>query len=240
MRKQSLLYILIIATFVLTACAGPTAAPAAQPTKAAAQPAATQPAAAAAPTTAPAATSKYSEAPMLVDLEKSGKLPPLEERLPADVFVVGPGTYLTKEQLPDWQPGVYGGTLRAAHAVANWAPDIFVAMNEPLLLAPKIGVQGIVGNVVKDYKVENNNQDFTFFMRKGLKWSDGQPVTSEDVRFTWEDIQSNDKLNPIFPAMFRNGYSGDGDPGKLTILDDYTFKIQFTKPYGGFLRNLTI
>jgi peptide/nickel transport system substrate-binding protein len=178
---------------------------------------------------------------MLDPLVKAGTIPPLEQRLPSDVFTVSKGVYLTEEQLPDWQPGVYGGTLRAAHAVANWAPDIFVAMNEPLLMAPKIGVQGIVGNIVKEYKVENNNQDFTFTLRKGLKWSDGEPVTTEDVRFTWEDIYGNDKIYPNgVDNMFRTGYAADGDPGTLEILDDYTFKISFPKPYGGFLRNLTI
>jgi peptide/nickel transport system substrate-binding protein len=244
MRKLSLLYILIIVTMVLSSCAAPTAAPSAPPTSAPAAEKPTEKAAAPAEkaTEAPAvATSAYTESPMLQDLEKAGKLPPLGERLPKDVFVVGPGVYLTKEALPDWQPGVYGGTLRAAHGVANWAPDIFVAMNEPLLMAPKIGVQGIVGNIVKDYKVENNNQDFTFTMRQGLKWSDGTPVTTEDVRFTWEDIYGNEKLYPTgVPAEFRTGYAAAGDPGKLTIADDFTFKIQFTKPYGGFLRNLTI
>jgi peptide/nickel transport system substrate-binding protein len=253
MIKKYLIPLIFGLSIVLSACgagtpttaAPATSAPVAQATSAPVATAAAVATAAPVETAAPVATaapvSQYSQAPMLDDLVKSGKLPPIEKRLPVDIFVVGPGTYLTKEQLPNWQPGIYGGTLRAAHAVANWAPDIFVAMNEPLLMAPKIGVQGIVGNVVKDYKVENNNQDFTFYMRKGLLWSDGQPVTSEDVRFTWEDIYGNDKLFPTgVPSMFRNGYAADGEPGKLTIIDDFTFKIQFTKPYGGFLRNLTI
>jgi peptide/nickel transport system substrate-binding protein len=232
MVKKYLFTMIFVLSFILSACGAaptvaPTTAPVAQPTSA--------PAATAAP------TSKYSQAPMLDALVKAGTLPPVDKRLPTDVFTVGPESYLTKAQLPDWAPGVYGGTLRAAHAVANWAPDIFVAMNEPLLMAPKIGVQNIVGNIVKDYKVENNNQDFTFTMRKGLLWSDGTPVTTEDVRFTWEDIYGNDKIYPNgVDNMFRTGYAAAGDPGKLTIVDDFTFKIQFSKPYGGFLRNLTI
>jgi peptide/nickel transport system substrate-binding protein len=234
MVKKYLFTIIFVLSFVLSACgaaptAAPTTAPVAQPT--------TAPAAAA--TAAP--TSKYTQAPMLDALVKAGTLPAVDKRLPTDVMTVGPETYMTKAQLPDWAPGVYGGTLRAAHASANWAPDIFVAMNEPLLMAPKIGVQNIVGNVVKEYKVENNNQDFTFVMRKGLLWSDGTPVTTEDVRFTWEDIYGNDKIYPNgVDNMFRTGYAADGTPGKLTIVDDFTFKIQFAKPYGGFLRNLTI
>ncbi|MGQ9629389.1 MAG: hypothetical protein ACUVXI_03615 [bacterium] len=34
---------------------------------------------------------KYNEAPMLKELVKAGKLPPVEERLPKEPFVVGPG-----------------------------------------------------------------------------------------------------------------------------------------------------
>ena len=62
--------------------AQPTAAPAAKPTDAprAAEP--TKAPAAAAPTAAPA--SKYREAPMLTELVKAGKLPPVDQRLPAN------------------------------------------------------------------------------------------------------------------------------------------------------------
>ena len=249
MSRKLVFSLIALLAIVLSSCApaatpAPTAVPempAAEATKAPAAEEPTKAPAAEEPTMAPEApASQYSEAPMLAELVKAGSLPALDQRLPADVFTVGPGVYLTEEQLPDWQPGVYGGTLRAAHGVANWAPDIFVAMNEPLLMAPKIGVQGIVGNVVKEFKVENNNQDFTFIMRKGLKWSDGQPVTSADVAFTWDDILSNEKINPIFPAWARVGFAADGDPGKMTIIDDYTFKISFSAPYGGFLRQLVI
>ena len=221
----------LAAASALVACAAPTAAPEAT----------SAPVATSAPATTAGPVSQYSQSPILDDLVKAGTLPPVEKRLPTDVFIVDAGVYLTKEQLPNWQPGIYGGTLHMATPVANWDADVFVAMNEPLLTAPKISVQGIQGNIVKDFKVENNNQDFTFTMRKGLKWSDGEDVTSEDVRFTWEDIYGNEKLFPNgVPSEFRNGYVPTGDPGKLTIIDDYTFKIQFGKPYGGFLRNLTI
>jgi len=111
--------------------------------------------------------------------------------------------------------------------------------NEPLLSAPGIGTQGIKGNIVESFDVKEN-RIFTFKLRKGLKWSDGHPVTTEDVRFTYEDILLNEKLTPVFPSRFRVGYSLKGEPMKLEILDEYTFRVTFPKPYGGFLRNLTI
>jgi peptide/nickel transport system substrate-binding protein len=177
----------------------------------------------------------------LADQVKAGKLPPVDQRLPTEPFVVGPGVLQSKDNVPDWKPGKYGGTLHSSHAVANWSPDFFVMMNEPLLKAPDLSVQGVKGNIVQDFKVENNNQDFTFSMRKGLKWSDGQPVTSADVAFTWNDIYGNDKLYPNgLPSRFHVGFSSDGQPGKLQVIDDYTFKVSFPAPYGGFIRNLTI
>lgn len=183
---------------------------------------------------------KYQEAPMLAALVRAGKLPPVEQRLPKEPFVVGPGTLITKEDLPKWASGRYGGTLRSVHAVADWAPDVFVMSNEPLLIAPGIGVQGVKGNVVQSFEASNDNRVFTFRLRQGLKWSDGQPVTTADIRFTYEDVLLNDKLTPIFPARFRTGGSSDGQPMKLDILDDYTFRITFPQPYGGFLRQLAI
>jgi peptide/nickel transport system substrate-binding protein len=258
MSKKSLLFILVVLAMILSACGGaatpapappkeePAAAaaePTAAPAEAAAEPTAAPAEAAAEPTAAPAeaaAPSQYKQAPMLDELVASGKLPPVDQRLPENPQVVGPGVYLTEENLPDWKPGVYGGTLRSAHAVANWSPDIFVMMDEPLVMAPKIGDSPVIGAVVEDFKVENDNKDFTFTLRKGLKWSDGEPVTTEDVRFTYENIMLNEKITPIFPARFRNGYRADGEPMKLEIVDDYTFKIHFTEPYGGFLRSLAI
>jgi len=250
MSKRSLLYVLLIVVILLSACSAPTAAPVQQdpptntPAAAAEQPKEEAPAptteAATKATDVPEKPTGYTQSPMLDEMVSSGKLPPIEERLPVEPFVVGPGIYMTEENLPDWQPGKFGGTLRTAHSVANWSPDVFVAANEPLLMAPKIGVQGIRGNVVQDFKVENDNKEFTFYMRKGLKWSDGVEVTSEDVRFVYEDIYLNEQLTPVFPARFRNGFRADGEPMKLEIIDDYTFKITFTEPYGGFLRALTI
>ena len=241
--------LLASASMLLAACGGGGAAPAA--TTAPAAPAATTAPkateAAAAPTATPipaatpvpqAAPSKYQEAPMWAAMVKAGTLPPVDQRLPAVPFVVGPGVLQSEKNVPNWTPGKYGGVLHTAHAVANWSPDVFVMLDEPLLKAPDLGTAGTRGNVVEDFKVENNNQDFTFTIRKGLKWSTGDPVTTEDVRFTWEDMYLNEKLYPSgVPSVFRNGFAADGDPAKLTIIDDYTFKIQFTKPYGGFLRN---
>ena len=233
MFRKYVFPIVIILSMILTACGAKktTEAPAA----------ATKPPVAATAVVPTVAVAKYTQSPMLDAQVAAGTLPPVDKRLPDDVFVVGPGIYMTTENLPDWTPGKYGGTLRLASSVPNWNADAFVMMNEPFLMAPKIGDQNIICSVCKEFTVSADNKVFTFTLRKGLKWSDGQPVTTEDVRFAYEDIRNNDKLSPSGPPnQWRTGFAPTGNPGKLEILDDYTFKVTFDGPYGSFLRALTI
>jgi len=232
MSKRRLIPIVLVIALLLVACSGASNTPTAE-----------EPAAAAdAPTTADSSAAEASaqEAPMLAEMIAAGELPPLEERLPQEPFVVGPGVIVSEENLPDWIPGLYGGTLHMAHGDADWNPDVFIMLNEALLMAPGIGVEGIRPNIVKDFAVSDDNTEFTFYLREGLKWSDGEPVTTEDVRFMVEDVYQNEELTPSFPAKFRAAGSPSGEPMTLEIIDDFTFRLTFTKAYGGFLRELTI
>lgn len=186
------------------------------------------------------APSRYEESPMLADLVKAGKLPPLDQRLPEKPFIVGPGVLIPAADLPDWTSGELGGTMRMFFTGTSGGGDYFVALDEPLLSAPGLTNDGIQGNVLQGFTVSPDNKVFTFQMRKGLKWSDGEPVTSEDVRFTWEDVMLNDKLTPSFDSKYKDGGDSKGQPMKLDILDDYSFRVTSQTPYGGFLRGLAI
>ena len=240
MNRLRFLSLLVIIALLVAACGG--GAPAVD-APAAEAPAAEAPAAEAPAADAAAAADGALEAPMLAAKVAAGELAPLEERLPKPPRVVAPETLLVAEHQPDWAPGQYqdGSVLRTAHSVADWAPDVFVMLNEPALSAPDLGVQGIEGNVLESFEVSEDNTIFTFHMREGLKWSDGEPVTTADVRFTWESIYGNEKLTPAgLKSRFRVGNDPKGEPGVLEITDDYTFSITFASPYGGFLRNLVI
>ena len=178
----------------------------------------------------------YQEAPMLAEKVALGELPPVEERLPEEPFVVGPGVLLAKEDL-DFQVGKYGGTLRLANERVT--ADYTMTTNglQYAIRAPGVGLKDLTlrPQFFSDFKVENNKTTFTFTIRKGLKWSDGYPVTTEDVRFAWEDVVLNEKITPAIPMYFRCEEKSDGELLKLEIIDDYTFRISFPKPYGSFL-----
>lgn len=178
---------------------------------------------------------EYHQSPVLTERVEKGELPPVSQRLPATPLEVGPGVLLPEDSI-DWQVGTYGGTLRTGTLIPEIDSHYFVMMNEALLGAPGINTEGVRGNVVRDFSISDDNRVYTFHMRKGLRWSDGVPVTTEDVRFTYEDVFMNEKINPVFPERYRGP---SGEPMDLEIIDDYTFKIKFQEPYGGFVRELT-
>src|SRR5579883_3356563 len=144
-----------------------TAAPAAAPTVAVAAPATPAPQAAA-PTVAPRATGmKFNEAPTLADLVKAGKLPPVEQRLPdpADVMVVKPLNEI----------GQYGGTWNRAFT----GPADFHAFDrctyEAMLEWPADLKNPVQPGIAKSWEFSPDNLTLTLHLRKGMKWSDGQP-----------------------------------------------------------------
>ncbi len=185
----------------------------------------------------------YNEAPELRVKVAAGELPPVEERLPEEPLVVGPRTFTLEENL-DLKIGEYGGTLRTASWNPGWADLVFFNGLEPLVSVPGIGVvsQRITGNVLKDYAVSEDGKVFTFHMRKGMKWSDGVPVTTEDVLFAWEDYQFYEELTQLTESLvwLRSGANPASELGKLEVIDDYTFRITFTGPYEGFVYQLAI
>jgi peptide/nickel transport system substrate-binding protein len=174
------------------------------------------------------------QSPALQEMVKAGTLPPLEERLPIEPQVITQQWNEMPSDTIELQVGQYGGTLRTAHDGPGWDPDCFIMNNEPLLRSPWLTVSDIRGNVALDYKVSSDKQEFTFYLRKGLKWSDGEPVTTEDVRFAIEDVAMNEQINPIFPAWLRTGGDVNGTPLEFEVIDEYTFRVAFDGAYGRF------
>ena len=177
-------------------------------------------AAAAAPTT----PMKYKEAPALADMVKAGKLPPVEMRLPASPRVIKPLD----------EVGQYGGTWHRAYRGIS---DFLAAgkLGEESLIewdAPDPNTLRLVPNVAEKYEQNADATEFTFSLRKGLKWSDGSPVTSEDARFYVEDIQFG--LKELWPApsftSLRQRVGTEFKNAAITVVDETTFKLKFAAP----------
>jgi peptide/nickel transport system substrate-binding protein len=223
--------LLLLSTAILSGCGG--GQPATEPTEAPTEtqaPAETE-GEAPAETEAPEIT-EYKQSPMLDGMD----LPPVAERLPEEPKIYNE----MPEDLMDYEIGRYGGTLRTVTAVVNWDADVFVMNNEPLVNSPACLGKEFTGNIVQGYEASADQKEFIFHLRKGLKWSDGEPVTIEDYRFAFEDVIFNEELTPIFPQWLRGGGSPDGEPVKFEVIDDWSFKLTFDQPYGGLPIRLAI
>ncbi len=224
---------------VLAACS-PTAKPTTEPaeaTKAPAAPAAANPTAttAAAAPAAPAAPAGdksargFVEPPFLAERVKAGKLPPIDQRLPEDLFLVGPGVLIQEEYGP-WTNGVYGGDIDIA---ATWGSGFLnIAQSSTVVRSPSQSTKPSTPNIISKLDVSADYTTYTFTLRKGMKWSDGEPVTTEDVRFLFEDIYNDPDVQRGWPSeLYTQGSSANGK-GVLTIKDEQTFELKFSKPYG--------
>ena len=68
----------------------------------------------------------------------------------------------------------------------------------------------------------------TWKLREGLKWSDGEPLTSDDIKFTWEAVS-----NPNSGAY--NATSGFELIESIETPDDLTAVVQYSEPFVGYL-----
>ena len=89
----------------------------------------------------------------------------------------------------------------------------------------------LVPDILSSYEVEDG-RIFTLHLRKGHKWSDGQPFTAEDFRFFWEDVATNEDLSFSGPDI---QLLVDGEPPKVEVLDELTVRWSWSKPNRFFI-----
>ncbi len=211
---------------VAVACAPqPTAvateAPAAEPTEAPMEEPTKAPVAEA--TSAPEMPASV-EPPFLADKVATGALPPKDQRLPESPLVV-----TDREAI-----GAYGGELRVNNFDPVWWTSFYDQIVERVVVYAEDG-KTIVPNVIESWEVSPDGKSWTMRMRKGMKWSDGEPMTTEDVHFWWFDHQANTEINSAPWWQFRFG----GKNMEVDIMDDYTFKFTFAVPFGNFAAQMT-
>ncbi|MGI6208423.1 MAG: ABC transporter substrate-binding protein [Anaerolineae bacterium] len=164
---------------------------------------------------------RFSEAPMLAQQVEAGTLPPVEERLPVDPMVI------TAIQ----EPGQYSGTWRRAETNPGHVAARLGA--EPLVTWDR-DAQTIIPNLATRWEVNEDGTEYTFYLRQGVRWSDGEPFNADDIMFWYQDVLLNEELTPAFPAWMMSG----GDRGVVEKVDDYTVRFIFTEPAGLALDNL--
>ena len=90
----------------------------------------------------------------------------------------------------------------------------------------------VVPYLASSIKVEEDGVTYYTTLRKGLTWSDGKPITSADVEFTWNTIIAGGYGN----ASLRDITTVEGKSPEVTIVDQLTNKYVTSKKFAPFKR----
>lgn len=138
------------------------------------------------------------------------------------------------------QPNIYTEGLISRNGFQNINP-LFVDYNEADREVSSLVFSGLMKYdpekraVVDDMGVLTINEDkteYSFALREGIKWHDGEPLTVEDVYFTFHDII----MDPSFPnEILKTNFAGV----KVEVLGERKVKFILEKPNIFFIANLT-
>ncbi|MBN2549680.1 MAG: hypothetical protein JXB15_11010 [Anaerolineales bacterium] len=197
---------------IMVACApqaAPTEAPAVEPK--AEEPKAEEPQAPV--EEAPGVSAK--QAPEFVEKVKAGELPDLDQRLPVSPKVLDTETI-----------GTYGGVLYQASLGINQYFDM-AHVNEIYMFEPNNAGTQTQADAAESYEFSEDATTMTVHLRKGMKWSDGEPFTADDIIYRFVEEASTEGLEHWSDGMWKVA----GVDPEFTKVDDYTVQIKFPAPF---------
>ncbi len=89
--------------------------------------------------------------------------------------------------------------------------------------------------LASSWKVLNDGKTYIVYLKKGLRWSDGKPLTAYDVVFTYNDIY----YNPHIPNSIKDTLSVNGKPFKVKALNKYTVEFDLPHKFAPFLQAIS-
>ncbi|ARV61348.1 peptide ABC transporter substrate-binding protein [Nostocales cyanobacterium HT-58-2] len=135
-------------------------------------------------------------------------------------------------QVSQWVTGTIGDPKTFNYPFNQEYPHVFLFTTEGLTT-----LNGITGKIdpalAESWKISDDKKQITFTLRDGLKWSDGEPLTADDVIFTYQDII----FNPKIPTDWKDGLKigSSGAFPKIRKIDNRRVEFLFPEPFSPFL-----
>lgn len=161
------------------------------------------------------------ESPILADLVKEGQLPPLVQRVGAEPLVMEGVDGI----------GRYGGTwYRLVNANFDFS-TIYWRLSAANLVRWSPQGYPLVPHIAKSWEVSPDYRTYVFTLRRGMRWSDGQPFTADDIAYWYEHEV---KYFNIQPPFLRAGRT----LGRVEKIDSLRVRFVFSEPNPLFLERL--
>jgi peptide/nickel transport system substrate-binding protein len=168
---------------------------------------------------------EYKDNPIFSEEKIFENLPPVEERLPDEPLFVK----------PEKNRGQYGGVLNGAAVVPDVGTFEIITWRQSNLFKFSKSLDKIVPHAAKGWEWSDNFRQLKITLRKGHKWSDGTPFTSDDVLFWWNDIVLNSDLTDKIPFHWIR----DGKPVVFSKINKTEFEISSDFPISDLLHIMT-
>jgi peptide/nickel transport system substrate-binding protein len=98
--------------------------------------------------------------------------------------------------------------------------------------------------LAEKWEIASDNLSAVFTMRKGVVWSDGKPITAQDVVYTINDIILNQEKdsegNFLLNTNQRDSFLVGEAYMKVELIDDYRFKVTLPSLYAGLLETMAV
>jgi len=114
-------------------------------------------------------------------------------------------------------------------AISDADRDLTQLIYSGLLRARADG--GLVPDLAETFSVSDDGLVYTFTLKEGVTWHDGNPITSDDVLFTIARVKESSLKSPK-----RASWEGV----TVTERDEYTIEFTLEQPYSPFLENATL
>jgi peptide/nickel transport system substrate-binding protein len=136
-------------------------------------------------------------------------------------------------QVPQLVEGTLGEPKTFNYPLSQESPNVFGLIYEGL-----IGENGLTGEIepalAESWEIAPDKKRIVFTMREELKWSDGQPLTVDDVVFTYNDIYFNEKIPTDIRDILKIGKNRLLP--SVRKLDERRVEFTVPEPFAPFLR----
>ena len=126
-------------------------------------------------------------------------------------------------------------TLSGLYANDGDSLSVVTFIVEPLILGGENWGDSIEPALAESWDVSEDGLEYTFHLREGVKWHDGEDFTAEDVLFTYNAV-----LQESNAIDWRSNLMQNGEPFQFEVVDDHTFKVILNQPDATVLTALSI
>lgn len=162
------------------------------------------------------------ESPILAQLAADNRIPSVAERTGPEPLVLegidGVGNY----------GGAWTGYAVSVSAIFD---NLNARMSTTTLVRWSPQGYPVVPHLAKNWHCSADFREYTFSLRKGVRWSDGHPFTADDIVYWW--MQEVPRL-----AVFPKAMLVADQRGRFEKVDDYTVRFTFPAPNPNFIERL--